>query len=69
MLRAIVLILNVLIATVTGKSEKQLACLDRDWFTLLSGKDTDITSLEIAVTNSMSDVDRILISVSNYNYR
>ena len=43
----------------------QLDCIERDWFTVFGKQFSDITSFEMAVTDSIStDMTRLVVAIS-----
>ena len=45
----------------------QLSCLERDWFTVFARANYDVTSLEIAATDSYSGLNRLLIAFTEWD--
>ena len=71
LLTALGSIAMLFIGSVIAQTEKQLACLERDWLTLLARADSDITSLDIstndAITTLGEDFSTVFISVQDWN--
>ena len=65
-LASLILLMFSIVGSVHAAGEMlQLDCIERDWFTVFGKQSSDITSFEMAVTDSTStDMTRLVVAIS-----